>query len=84
MESLQIKQTEQTKQLAEVVEINTKFLGIKDLEDLCKTLAKSQGFYGRLLANLQELDKEQRKELNTQIKKQRFTDTLDLILWLES
>ena len=63
---------------------NTKFLGLADLEALAQTLATSQGFYGRLLANLQELDTDERQELDETIKARHFTDTLDLIFWLEA
>ena len=72
-----------TTQNATITDINSKFLGLADLEALASTLAKSQGFYGRLLASSQELDTEQRQKLNDTIKKQRFTTSLDLILWIE-
>lgn len=78
-----ITQTPHEDTLAEVVDINSNFLGVDDLEALASTLARSQGFYGRLLASLQELDTEHRQKLNDTIKKQRFTTSLDLILWVE-
>ena len=78
-----ITQTPHEDTLTEVVDINSNFLGLDDLEALSHTLAQSQGFYGRLLASLQELDTEQRQKLNSTIKKQRFTTSLDLILWIE-
>lgn len=62
----------------------TRFLGLKDLENLCREFAKSQGFYGRLLENLQDLTKEDRQQLNKEIKRQKLTTDLDLILWVES
>lgn len=72
-----------TIQNATITDINSKFLGLADLEALASTLAHSQGFYGRLLQQLKQLDKEDRQKLNDTIKKQRLTDTLDLILWIE-
>lgn len=78
-----ITQTPHEDTLAEVVDINSNFLGLDDLESLASTLAQSQGFYGRLLENLHEMDTEQRQQLNNTIKKQRFTTSLDMILWIE-
>lgn len=58
-------------------------LGFKDLYELCESLSHSQGFYGRLLANLQELNEEEIAELDEQIKAQNLNTELDLIFWLE-
>lgn len=52
-----------------------------------KTLAPSQGFYGRLLAQVEELKEEDPvayEELTEEMNKQNFTDTLDVIFFLES
>lgn len=52
-----------------------------------KTLAPSQGFYGRLLAQVEELKEEDPvayEELTEEMNKQNFTDTLDVVLFLES
>ena len=56
---------------------------IKDLFDLCEDLRFSQGFYGRLLNTLNELDEFQLHELDLQIKNANLQTSLDLILWLE-
>ena len=56
---------------------------IKDLFDLCEELRFSQGFYGRLLNSLNELDEFQLHELDLQIKNANLQTSLDLILWLE-
>lgn len=56
---------------------------IKDLFDLCEELRFSQGFYGRLLNTLNELDEFQLHELDLQIKNANLQTSLDLILWLE-
>lgn len=58
-------------------------LGFEDLYELCCELSHSQGFYGRLLSDLQELDEDEIAELDEKIKEQNFTNKLDLILWLE-
>lgn len=52
-----------------------------------KTLAPSQGFYGRLLAQVEELKEEDPvayERLIEEMNKQNFTDTLDVVLFLES
>ena len=52
-----------------------------------KTLALSQGFYGRLLAQVEELKEEDPvgyERLTEEMNKQNFTDTLDVIFFLES
>lgn len=59
------------------------YLGFKDLLDLARELSGSQGFYSRLYRDLLQLDKEDIQTLDEEIKKHKFTDTLDLILWLE-
>lgn len=56
---------------------------IKDLFELCEELRFSQGFYGRLLNALNELDEFQLHELDLQIQNANLQTSLDLILWLE-
>lgn len=63
---------------------NTKFLGFTDLMALAESLSHSQGFYTRLYNNLQELDTDEQKQLDKVIKQNKFTNTIDLILWLEA
>ena len=63
--------------------MNNNFLGFKELYNLCDELRFSQGFYGRLFRQLQEMSDEDRDELNTIMLAQNFKDTLDIILWLE-
>lgn len=59
------------------------YLGFKDLLDLARELSCSKGFYTRLYRNLLELDDEDIQKLDEEIKKHKFTETLDLVLWLE-
>lgn len=56
---------------------------INDLFDLCKSLAQSQGFYGRLLCELNEMCEDDLHELDTVIRAANLQTSLDLILWLE-
>lgn len=58
-------------------------MGIIDLIELCKTLSKSQGSYGRMLESVLELDTDKYNELDTLIKSKNFKNSLDLIMWIE-
>lgn len=56
---------------------------IDDLFLLCNELSKSQGFYGRLLRQLEEMDEIELADLNIAIQNANLQTSLDLILWLE-
>jgi hypothetical protein len=56
---------------------------IRDLFSLCETMKYSQGFYGRLLRQLNEMDEFQLHELDIEIRNANLQTSLDLILWLE-
>lgn len=47
-------------------------------------LAQSQGFYGRLLRSIDEMDEEDREKVWSDLESQNFKDVVDLILYLES
>ena len=52
-----------------------------------RELAKSQGFYGRLLENLMEMRDERPDELDNYLsllESKNFQDTLDVVLYFES
>lgn len=52
--------------------------------EVIRKLASSQGFYGRLLNEIENFTDEEMKKWNETIENQGFTDDLDLILWLEN
>lgn len=56
---------------------------IDDLFLLCNELSRSQGFYGRLLRQLEEMDTTQLLDLDIAIRNANLQTSLDLILWLE-
>ena len=58
-------------------------MGVKDLFDLCRKLAPSQGFYGRLLAQLEEMDENDLDLVDQDMKEANLKDELDIIMWLE-
>jgi hypothetical protein len=52
--------------------------------ELFEGLAKSQGFYGRLLRDLRDLDEETLERVWIELEAQEFKDEIDLILYLEA
>lgn len=56
---------------------------MEDIIKLIRELAKSQGFYGRLLENILELDGESYEELAGLWESKNFADGLDFILYIE-
>lgn len=56
---------------------------VDDLIKLCKKLAPSQGFYGRLLKQLEEMDEQELSDIDTVMQGLNLKDELDIIMWLE-
>ena len=56
---------------------------MEDIIKLIRELAKSQGFYGRLLESILELDNESYEELAGLWENKNFADGLDFILYIE-
>ena len=58
----------------------------EQIMQVIRSLAKSQGFYGRLLRDIQELQKndpEEADRLLSMLEAQKFNDALDVILYFE-
>lgn len=58
----------------------------EQIMQVIRSLAKSQGFYGRLLYDIHELQKNDPKEadrLLSVLEAQKFNDALDIILYFE-
>lgn len=49
-----------------------------------RTLAHSQGFYGRLLAQIESLDKDSLAEFTSVMDSQNFKDSVDVVLFFET
>jgi hypothetical protein len=49
-----------------------------------RQLAQSQGFYGRLLTQIDNANEEDREEFLCNLEEQNFSDVVDLVLYLES
>lgn len=59
---------------------------INDIMHAIQSLAHSQGFYGRLyreLQNIQETAPELWKEVVDELEGQKFRDTVDMVLYFE-
>lgn len=55
-----------------------------DILDAIKSLAMSQGFYGRLLRDIQsDIDEFGENDLLNHLEAQNFNDTLDIVFYLE-
>ena len=55
-----------------------------EIRKVFEMLALSQGFYGRLLRDIDSLEEEAREELWESLEKQNFKDAVDVILYIES
>lgn len=55
-----------------------------EIMDLIRSLAKSQGLYGRILANIEALNAEDYERLMTALEAENFKDSVDFIMWVES
>lgn len=63
---------------------NDEFLTFDEMIDIITELSFSQGFYGRLLRDLNELDDETLNEVKNLWENKKFTDNIDFIMFLES
>jgi hypothetical protein len=48
-----------------------------------RSLAQSQGFYGRLLSQIESVDEETREDFLSDLESRNFSDPVDLIMWIE-
>lgn len=56
----------------------------EEIIETIKSLAGSQGFYGRLYGDLMELDEDEYDEVMTKLESQNFKDGVDLVMFIES
>lgn len=59
-------------------------MGKNDIMNAIRSLAGSQGFYGRILSDLNDMAKEDREKVLDTLEAQNFNDTVDMVLWFES
>jgi hypothetical protein len=51
--------------------------------DAFRSLARSQGFYGRLLEQIDSVDEETREAFLSDLESRNFRDVVDLVMWIE-
>lgn len=58
----------------------------EEIKEVIKSLSYSQGFYGRQLRFLEEIEKneEQFEEVKRVLEEQNFKEPLDIVMWFES
>lgn len=62
-------------------------MNIEEIMSAIRSLAESQGFYGRLYNELWEMqtnDPEKWEEVKNTLEAQNFNDTLDMVMYFES
>lgn len=60
-----------------------KFMSFKQAKEIVRELAKSQGFYCRLLDSMEKMEEEQQKELELDFELNKVKTDLDLIFYFE-
>ena len=59
---------------------------IEEIKSTIKSLASSQGFYGRLLASMETMEKmfpKDYEEVVKELESQNFQDAVDLVMYFE-
>ena len=56
----------------------------EEIMEKIKSLASSQGLYGRLYRDLMELSEDDYNEVMTKLESQNFKDGVDLVMFIES
>lgn len=54
-----------------------------EIRNMIETLAKSQGFYGRLLAAVDEVEPEKREKFWAGLEAAKIADPIDLVMYFE-
>ena len=60
-----------------------KYLDRNDIMSLFSSLARSQGFYGRLVRAINEANDESREEFWQNLESKKFTNEMDVIIFIE-
>lgn len=59
------------------------FFEFEDVIAIIRELSYSQGFYGRLLRDINELSKEELRDFAIEIESENFTSALDVVMYFE-
>lgn len=60
-----------------------KYLDRNDIMSLFKSLASSQGFYGRLVRAINDASEEAREKFWQKLESKKFKDSVDVIMFIE-
>lgn len=61
----------------------TEYLTYENFIDVIRSLSGSQGSYGRLLRQIEELDEDKIEQLREVVEAQKFRDAVDVVMWIE-
>lgn len=59
-------------------------MSAKDVINVIRDLSYSQGFYGRLLRDIKDLNADDFREFCRVMEEQNFTDALDVVMFFET
>ena len=54
-----------------------------EIERIMRSLAMSQGLYGRILNNIYSLSEEEQESVWSELESQNFKDAVDLVMYIE-
>lgn len=54
-----------------------------EIEKIMRSLAMSQGFYGRLLRDIYSLSEDEQENVWSELESQNFKDAVDLVMYIE-
>lgn len=66
------------------IEKNERGMSADDVLETIKMLAKSQGFYQRLLSAYEDMEEENKELFRKQMEAQRFKEPIDVVMYFET
>ena len=54
-----------------------------EIDKIMRSLAMSQGLYGRILNNINSLSEEEQESVWNELESQNFKDAVDLVMYIE-
>lgn len=63
--------------------MKNKVFTVDDVVGVIKSLSNSKGFYGRLLEQIENMNENEFSIFKNEVERLKFTDALDVVMWLE-